>query len=122
MLPDLHAPGGHILDVMFMSWYVAEALFQSTIDEAGPSYSPLVEKSWFLVSADDEAAAHAKAMGLAQSKRESYANADGERVCWVFLRIERLREVMDELLTDGTEVWSLISRVEGESGCSRNRS
>ena len=98
-----------------MNWYVAEALFQSTIDAAGPSYSPLVERSWFLVSADDEAAADAKAKRLAQSKQESYANADGESVRWVFLRIERLREVMDDVLTDGTEVWSVISRAEEES-------
>jgi hypothetical protein len=104
-----------------MSWYVAEALFQSTIDEASPGYSPLVERSWFLVSADGEAAAHAKATDLAQAKRESYANADGENVRWAFLHIARLREVMDDLLTDGTEIWSLISRADEESGCTQIR-
>lgn len=95
-----------------MNWYVAEAIFQSAIDEAGSSYSPLVEKSWFLVSADDEKAAESKAQVLARSKEHSYANGDGEKVRWLFLRIVRLREVMDERLADGTEVWSEIDRSE----------
>lgn len=97
-----------------MNWYVAEAIFQSAVAESGPNYSPLIERSWFLVSATDETAADAKAMALAQSKQESYVNADGAEVRWIFLRVERLREIMDECLADGTEVWSVISRA-GES-------
>jgi hypothetical protein len=93
-----------------MNWYVAEAIFRSAIDEAGPTYSPLVEKSWLLISADDEITAHVKATGVAQSRQAVYVNADGERIRWVFLRIGRVREVMDDLLVDGTEVWSEISR------------
>lgn len=93
-----------------MNWHVAEAIFQSSIDGASPEYVPLTERSWFLVSAPDEETALAKATELAKAKRESYANADGEPVHWVFVRIERVREIMDVDLVDGTEVWAEIER------------
>lgn len=77
-----------------MNWHVAEAIFQSSIDGARPDYAPLTERSWFLISAPDEETALVKATELAKAKRESYANADGELVHWVFVRIERVREIM----------------------------
>ena len=97
-----------------MNWYVAEAVFNSIIDGAEDSYTPLIERSWFLVSADDESLAQAKAVALAEKRLDAYDNPAGERVRWVFQRIERLREVMDRELQDGTEVWCEIER-EGES-------
>jgi hypothetical protein len=97
-----------------MSWYVAEAIFKSTIEGANSSYEPLVEQSWFLVSADDETSAQTKASSLARSKEHAYTNAEGEKVSWVFFRLVRLREIMDDCLADGTEVWSEINRPEEE--------
>src|SRR5690606_31529613 len=93
-----------------MNWYVAEAVFQSSIEKAGADYIPLIERSWFLVSAPNEANAHEKATTLAKGRRESYANADGEQVSWILLRVERVREVMDIELKDGTEIWCEIER------------
>lgn len=93
-----------------MNWHVAEAIFQSSIDGARPDYAPFTEWSWFLISAPDEEAALAKATDLAKAKRESYANAAGELVRWVFVRIERVRQIMDVELGDGTEVWAEIER------------
>ena len=93
-----------------LNWHVAEAIFQSSINGARPEYVPLIERSWFLISAPDEEAALSKATEFAKAKRESYANADGEVVDWVFVRIERIREIMDVELKDGTEVWAEIER------------
>lgn len=93
-----------------MNWHVAEAIFQSSIDGASADYLPLTERSWFLVSAEDEESALTKALELARARRESYVNADGENVHWAFVRIERVREIMDVELTDGTEVWAEIER------------
>jgi len=95
-----------------MNWYVAEAVFESGIEHSGSSYSPLIDRTWFLVSAEDEPSAEAKAEVLARSKEHSYANAEGETVHWTFSRIERLREVMDDQLGDGTEVWSVITEAD----------
>ena len=58
-----------------MSWYVAEAIFESAIEEASSSYEPLVERSWFLVSADDETSAGTKASSLARSSEEERVNS-----------------------------------------------
>jgi hypothetical protein len=96
--------------VNLMNWYVAEAIFRSRIDGGSPGYVPLTERSWFLVSAPDEEVALGKATELAKAKSQSYANADGEEVLWVFVRIERVREIMDVELVDGTEVWAEIER------------
>jgi|SRR5579864_3566768 len=93
-----------------MNWHIAEAIFRSSIDGASSDYVPLTERSWFLISAPDEEAALTKATELAKNRRESYANADGEQVRWTFLRIERVREIMDAELIDGTEIWSEIER------------
>jgi hypothetical protein len=93
-----------------MNWHVAEAIFQSSVEGASADYVPLTERSWFLVSAPDEEAALEKATELAKARRESYANADGERVDWAFVRIERVREIVGVELVDGTEVWSEIER------------
>lgn len=93
-----------------MNWHVAEAIFQSSIERASSDYLPLTERSWFLVSAPDEETALAKATKLAAAKQELYANADGERVHWAFVRIERIREIMDVELVDGTEIWAEIER------------
>ena len=93
-----------------MNWYVAEAMFKSSIDDAGPGYVPLAERSWFLISAADEETAHSKAVEIAKSRPESFANSEGEQVRWKFVRIERVREIMDAELVDGTEIWSEIAR------------
>jgi hypothetical protein len=93
-----------------MNWHVAEAVFQSSIESAGSNYEPLMERSWFLISAPDEETALKKATELAKARHESYANADGEQVHWTFVRIERVREIMDAELVDGTEIWSEIER------------
>ena len=93
-----------------MNWYVAEAVFESVVEAAAPDYLPLVERSWFLISAPDEEMAQAKAVALATARQESYSNVAGETVRWPLRRIERVREVMDRVLGDGTEVWSVIFR------------
>jgi hypothetical protein len=93
-----------------MNWHVAEAIFESSIDGASSDYVPLIEKSWFLVAAPDEETALRKANELAKARRESYANAEGEQVQRRFVRIERVREIMDAELVDGTEIWAEIER------------
>jgi hypothetical protein len=44
-----------------MNWYVAEAVFESVVEAAAPDYIPLVERSWFLISASDQETAEEKA-------------------------------------------------------------
>ena len=95
-----------------MDWYVAKAIFKSSIGTPSIDDAPLIDVTWFLVSAGDEGAAETKAIVLARSKEHSYTNGDGETVHWIFVRIERLRKIMDDHLGDGTEVWSVISPAE----------
>src|SRR3569623_1944144 len=40
-----------------MNWYVVEAVFESAVPNTGANYSPLLKRSWFLVSAKDESTA-----------------------------------------------------------------
>lgn len=96
-----------------MSWYVAEAIFHSSVSGAGPDYVPLVERSWFLVAAESEIEAQPKALVLGRAKEHSYLNSDGEQVDWTLQRIDRTREVLEGELSDGVELWSCISRREG---------
>jgi hypothetical protein len=41
---------------------------------------------------------------------ERLSNRKHEAVRWVFRRITRVREVMDDVLSDSTEVWATVKR------------
>ena len=93
-----------------MGWFVAEAIFVSDIADSKEQYDPLIEDCLFLVNAASDEEAKHKAEAVALTKQDAYENSSGETVRWKFVNIVRVREVLDEQLREGTEVWCTIQR------------
>ena len=100
-----------------MNWYVAEAVYESGLEHSGSKYSPLIDRTWFLVSAEDEPSAEAKADVLARSKEHSYANEKGQLVKWTFVRLVEVTEMIDQRFEDGAELKSTMSDLHATARC-----
>ena len=96
-------------------WFVAEAIFEATIQGRDESWEPLVEELLFLVRDVDEHSAAARAESIAKAKEHSYENPKGELVTWRLVGVTELTEVIDQLLQDGAEIKSWMSGGEIKS-------
>jgi hypothetical protein len=93
------------------SWFAARLIFESVHERQG-DFDPLFEDRIILVRAMTEDEAREKAKALARSNAERYENAEGDTVTWVFREILDLKWVYDEVLEDGSEVYSSFLRLE----------
>jgi hypothetical protein len=71
-----------------------------------PSEEDLWEESIILIFAEDEGDAARKAERIGRENETSYKTTDGSTLAWKFVQIERLYEIMDSRIADGTEVFS----------------
>ncbi|MDR0716836.1 MAG: DUF4288 domain-containing protein [Azoarcus sp.] len=85
--------------------FAASLLFRG-IRNNNPSEEDLWEESIVLISAEDEEDAAQKAEKIGRENETSYKAMDGSILAWKFVQIERLYEIMDSKITDGTEVFS----------------
>jgi hypothetical protein len=88
-----------------MTWYTTECLFRCVHEDHRNRSKQLFERRFFLLHADDDESAHKNAYRLAKSKEHKYTNPDGVRIKWVLQEIIDTKEVLDENLTIGTEVY-----------------
>lgn len=75
----------------------------------------LRDDSVLLLRAADHDDAFRRALELGRESEESYYNADGEEVCWVFTEILTLDEIAGEDL-DGKEFLSEMTELEDGLG------
>jgi hypothetical protein len=101
-------------DSQAMKWYVAVLVVASRVDD-GREDSPLVDLQYKLVRAADHESAYRRALGLGIAEAHSYKNADGANVSWEFAGLHDLREVLDDELRDGVEVFSVLERAAPET-------
>ncbi len=85
-------------------WFAACLLMESLVD-SGPPKEKLFEEKVVLVRASSEAEAAKKAERFGRDEDHEYLNADGETVRWVFQELLDLKELFDEAIGDGTEVY-----------------
>lgn len=88
-------------------WYSVRLLFESKIDAAVDD-QVLCEQSICVVQATSETEAFDKAEKIGHSKSHSYKNEDGENVRWIFRGIQEVQDLCEEVIVDGTEVFSLL--------------
>jgi len=70
----------------------------------------------FLVQATSEAEARTKAHGIATDKEHEYEVASGGTVRWILQHIEKVEELFDSTIKDGSEVyWRFYERVESKT-------
>ncbi|MFO0757545.1 MAG: DUF4288 domain-containing protein [Byssovorax sp.] len=90
-------------------WYIAVLVVESSVGD-DPTYEPLVDLQHRLVRASNAEDAHRKSLELGGSAEHSYENPDGEMVRWRFAGLHDLREVQDQDLVHGAEVYSRLRR------------
>jgi hypothetical protein len=89
-------------------WYTASLLFKS-IHTPAESKPTVWEESVRLIRARNETEARQEAETIGRAEAHSY-EAEGGAVVWVFERVERLFEITDEELRNGSEVFSRYLR------------
>ena len=89
--------------------FAASLLFKSE-HERPIVGEPLWEEKIVLLEAEDEAAAHNKAKQHGKHEEHQYRNEKGELVRWSFKCIERLCQIEDVALKDGSELFTRFLR------------
>jgi hypothetical protein len=81
-------------------------LYERLIDGAPAAGSaPLFEEKIVVIEAQDEALARQIASAHGVQGSENYQNEFGERVDWRFVKVIDVKQLFDEALRDGTEVF-----------------
>lgn len=93
-------------------WYSATVLLKS-VYPGEPRKRHLWERTTFLLRASEDCSLEEKAERLARAMEHEYENPYGQLVRWEFQSIERIQELFDAELTDGSEVvWEFFERVD----------
>jgi len=95
-------------------WFVGVLVVHSRV-RSNVTERPLIDLQYRIIHAVDPEAAYARVLELGQQAGQSYRNAAGEDVIWEFMGLHDLREVDDENLSDGTEVYAQVVRDESNS-------
>lgn len=72
-----------------------------------------------LIRATTKEGAQSEAMALGKKLETEYAVAGGDSVRWTFARVERLHEIDDDPLVNGTELFSRFLRESEVESLSR---
>lgn len=91
------------------SWFVAILVYESRIIGA-TDHEPSVDVQFRLIRAADVGSARAAALELGEHERTSYLNPAGETCEWWFAGLEDLKQVSDQLLEHGSELYGFIER------------
>jgi hypothetical protein len=86
-------------------YFTASLLFKS-VHTPSDHEAPVWEEQIILFEAEDASAAERKAAVYGKAHEVEYRNQADELVHWTFERIERVCEIQDDLLKDGTELFS----------------
>lgn len=86
-----------------MPWYAAECLYYA--DTSPKASEQLGEYRYFLLEAPDDEAAKMKAWQLARTREHSYTGADGTQVMWLLESVTDVKEILDDKLSEGTELY-----------------
>jgi hypothetical protein len=90
-------------------WYVGVLVVASRVDD-GKEDCPLVDLKYKLIQATDHESAYRRALELGASEAHGYKNAGGADVSWEFAGLRDLREILDDELRDGVEVFNVLER------------
>jgi hypothetical protein len=85
------------------NFYTASLLFRSVRD--GATVPELWEESLVFIRANSSEEALARAREIGYARELAYTAIDKSKVVWKFFKVERVFEVMDELI-DGAEIFS----------------
>src|SRR6266567_3790977 len=87
-----------------MTWYGASLLYQCSV-RSDVLESPIYEERIIVVNAADDSVVRTAAELAGKAGTLGYDNADGDRVDWLFVEVVDVKELFDEHVSDGTEVF-----------------
>ncbi|MFF3619333.1 DUF4288 domain-containing protein [Streptomyces sp. NPDC002467] len=87
-----------------MTTYIAVLPCETSADSN--DHAPLYQESFVLLTAADEARAREKAEVHGKGLETSYENEAGELITWRPRHVVDVGEVLDERLTDGSELYA----------------
>jgi len=88
-----------------MMWYTACLFFEGVCDKPQEEGN-LWEERCVLVQGDDAAEVEQRARQIGEAGEHDYTTADGNFLRWHFRKVERVYQLIDDELQDGTEVFS----------------
>jgi hypothetical protein len=86
-------------------WFIAVLVVASEVVRPSDE-EPLVDLQYKLIRANDSEAAFRRALQLGEGAHHSYRNGDGSTVTWRFAGLHDLREVEQEAIVDGAELYN----------------
>ena len=87
------------------AWYAVRALYRSDVEHKGASsVRTLLEESVLLFKSTPSSVA-AKGHQVAKQRQHSYRNVYGEMVSWKLHQVLEIVEVVDQPITEGSEVY-----------------
>lgn len=99
-----------------MAWFTAECLFRSQVEGSSGS-DELWEYRYFLVQAPDDDSAKTRAHAIAGRGEHSYPNESGANVSWLLVEVLDVFEIMQEVLSEGTELFHKYCSRRHDVGC-----
>jgi hypothetical protein len=96
-----------------VSWYSVRVIYKSAIAGVEKPYS-LREESVRVFTASNDDEARTKRETVARAGEHSYKNESGEIVQWLLETVDDAQHLCDEILSDGTEVYSRLFRPSEE--------
>jgi hypothetical protein len=97
-----------------VSWYSVRVIYKSTIAGVEKPDS-LREESVRVFTASNDDEARTKRENVARAGEHSYKNESGEIVQWLLDSVENAQHLGEEILSDGTEVYSRLFRASEEN-------
>jgi hypothetical protein len=92
-----------LIRVSSMNWYVARIALQCQVGENNPG-PWTVDEQIRVIQADTHEQAYEKAVRLGNQQESHYLNSEGNMVRWIFLGVSDLDKILDDQITDGTEI------------------
>ena len=100
-----------------MMWFSARVLFKA-ISQREPSEEMIYEETIVLLECPDEEKAKEESIKVALGMEHHYKNVQGQSVRWQLQRGIEVQEILDPVITHGTEVSSrFLDEPEVPSSC-----
>jgi Domain of unknown function (DUF4288) len=90
-------------------WYSAALFFQG-VSQTHRAVETLWEEKLLLIDADSAEKAQSIAEQIGRASEHAYTSATQEDICWTFVCVERVYEIMDVGIKNGTELFSRFLR------------
>ena len=103
-----------------MKWYVAEIVVRCRVGRTSKEKT-LYDRQIKVLRASNHEMAYKRALKFGRTENHSYKNSAGEKVFWEFVGLGNLDTLLEDKISDGTEIHSCLQRGNPRSEVRRKR-